>query len=118
MPARKPVKSRPAKGTATKPKPEACRVYHHDGKTLKAVGRLVDGKFQGLWKWYAANGVLRQVGRFQAGVQTGLWKRYYGGTTQLVDVGRYEAGKRVGPWQFYDRKGNVRRTKTFRGARV
>ena len=93
----------------------AWKFWHHDGKTRKAEGRYdADGLFTGLWKWYAANGALRQRGRFEKGEQVGLWKRWYGGTTQLCDVGRYEAGKRVGEWVFYDRKGVVRRRQTFR----
>lgn len=95
----------------------AWKFWHHDGKTLKAKGRYdEDGLFTGAWTWYAADGKPRQAGRFEKGEQVGLWKRYFGGTTQLVDVGRYEAGKRVGAWKFYDKQGNLRRTQTF-GAR-
>ncbi len=90
------------------------RFYHHDGKTLKAAGRFdEDGLFTGPWKWYAANGAVRQAGRFEKGQQVGLWKRWYGGTDQLCDVGRYVEGKRVGPWTFYDRKGGVRRKQAY-----
>jgi antitoxin component YwqK of YwqJK toxin-antitoxin module len=91
------------------------RFYHHDGKTLKATGRYdEDGLFTGLWKWFAANGALRQRGRFEKGEQVGPWKRWFGGTEQLCDVGRYVAGKRTGEWVFFDKKGRVRRRQTFR----
>lgn len=91
------------------------RYYHTDGRTLKAAGKYdAEGRFTGLWTWYAANGKVRQRGRFKEGKQDGPWTRYYGGTTQRCDAGRYANGKRTGAWTFYDRAGNVRRTRTYR----
>lgn len=90
------------------------KFYHKDGK-LWSIGTFVHGEGVGLFKWYAANGRLRQMGRFdEKGRQTGPWKRYYGGTTQLFDSGKWLAGKKVGVWKTFDKKGNVKRTQTYK----
>ena len=93
------------------------KFYHRDGK-LWSTGTFRNGEAVGLFKWYAENGKLRQSGRFdQTSKQTGLWKRYYGGTNQIFDIGKFEAGKKVGTWKVYDKKGNVKRAQTFRASK-
>ncbi len=93
------------------------KFFHHDGKTLKAAGKFAGGLFSGMWRWYGANGDVRQAGAFADGKQHGQWKRYYAGTRQLCDVGRYHAGKRAGVWKFYDRAGKLKRQETFAAAK-
>lgn len=88
--------------------------YHSDGKTVKAAGTYDDkGQFTGRWKWFDAQGMLRQDGSFHEGKQHGRWRRYFAGTDQLVDEGNYHLGKRVGPWTFYRKDGTVKSHKRF-----
>ncbi len=81
--------------------------------SLSAGGRLVNGQCEGMWKWNAENGTLRQWGPFKNGKQHGVWKRCYGSTGQICDVGRWENGKRVGVWKFYAKDGALKRERKY-----
>lgn len=122
--AAKPSKNRagPTKGGARNP-PGVGRMvdgkrhgpwkfYHREGK-LWSTGTFDHGIGHGMFKWYAANGKLRQAGRLEHGIQTGLWRRFRGGTGQLYDVGKWEAGKRVGVWKTYNKDGSLKHSATF-----
>lgn len=49
--------------------------YRKDG-TLRAVGKLKDGKKDGYWKWYRQDGSKLKTGYFTDGNLARTWMRY------------------------------------------
>ncbi|WP_211653349.1 toxin-antitoxin system YwqK family antitoxin [Planococcus alpniumensis] len=50
--------------------------YHANGKTMWSKGKIVDGKPEGYWEWYWADGTLKRSGHFQQGEPVGEWITY------------------------------------------
>lgn len=49
--------------------------YYSDG-TIRAVGKLKDGKRDGYWKWYRKDGSKLKLGYFTEGKLAKEWMRY------------------------------------------
>ena len=50
--------------------------YHANGKTMWSKGKIVDGKPEGYWEWYRADGTLKRSGHFEQGEPVGEWITY------------------------------------------
>lgn len=49
--------------------------YYKNG-TIRSVGKLTDGKRDGYWKWYRADGTKLKTGYFSEGELTKQWMNY------------------------------------------
>lgn len=49
--------------------------FYKDGK-IRAIGKYIDGKMEGEWKFYRATGHFWQTGNFKANKKHGLFTRY------------------------------------------
>ena len=79
---------------------------HHKNGKLKYVIPFVEGKKEGLQKYYSDNGQLDFIGNFKAGKEEGEWKYYYD-NGQLKFMGSYEDGKTTGEWKAYFDNGKL-----------
>ena len=50
--------------------------YHAGGKTVWSKGKVKEGKPDGYWEWYRADGTLKRSGHFEGGVPVGEWTTY------------------------------------------
>ena len=111
-------------------------------------GEIIDGKKEGYWITYYANGNKRSEGAFKAGVKEGKWILYHQNGQKQSEAhfrqGKYEGhyvsyhdngqafregdyseyqgnsydGRKEGVWYQYDREGNVETEVTYRHGRV
>lgn len=50
--------------------------YHANGKTKWSKGKIIDGKPEGYWEWYRADGTIKRSGHFNKGEAVGEWITY------------------------------------------
>lgn len=81
------------------------RYYHPTGK-LKAVGTEQDGIKEGKWSYYHHNDSLESSGYYSNGLQTGIW-HYYHTNGKLNSKGRLDAGQKQGQWQLFYETGEL-----------
>ena len=85
--------------------------FHENGET-RMEGSFVDGKRDGEWMSWYANGVIWSKGYFKDGLRTGKsWAYYPSGKLYLQ--GSYENGKKVGEWLVFDEDGIVTGKESF-----
>lgn len=100
---------------------ESFRVYD-----LKFLGKIVNGKKEGVWRVYNEDGSLKIKGKYVNNKKEGIWTKYEGGGKikekykagkkikeyligNLTDVGEYdEEGDKEGIWKEYYRKGKIK----------
>jgi antitoxin component YwqK of YwqJK toxin-antitoxin module len=52
------------------------RIEYYDDGTVKAAGRMKDGRLHGDWRWYRRDGSLSRTGRFRCGARVGTWETW------------------------------------------
>ncbi|CEA07770.1 MORN repeat variant [Arthrobacter saudimassiliensis] len=82
------------------------RHYAADGR-LRSEGPFRDGELDGDWTWYRANGELMQRGGFRRGRKSGVWERWTAAGRRL-DSGAYDGDRKVGDWQTFHPDGTVK----------
>ena len=69
-------------------------------------GNFVNGKEEGVWKFFHDNNNIKFIGNFKKGTKDGKWEEYkYNG--ELIKKGKYKDGKKEGVWEFYNTKGQL-----------
>ena len=81
---------------------------YRDGTTYRE-GTYRDGKREGTWKAWHANGQLWSVGEYQDGRENGLKTVYYENGRKYYE-GRVKEDERVGTWSFWDQEGKLLKT--------
>jgi hypothetical protein len=64
-----------------------------EDSTLIAKGTFKEGKPDGLWTYWYANGRMKEEGHYKQGVKNGMWVEWYP-DGELMWKGEYENGKR------------------------
>ncbi len=77
-----------------KPQPKKHITYHNDG-TRWAVGSTLNGKMNGLWKWFRKDGSIMRSGYFMNNKQAGKWTTYdkNGNVVKVTDLTRKEKSR-------------------------
>ena len=79
--------------------------FHKNGEK-RMEGNFVNGKRDGEWMSWYANGVIWSKGYFEKGLRTGKsWAYYPSGKLYLK--GSYENGEKVGKWLVFNEDGIV-----------
>jgi hypothetical protein len=68
----------------------------------------------GAYKKYFYSGSLRTEGEYDFNKRTGYWVNYYHTTGEINSEGNYVNGKKDGDWKFYDSKGVLKLTYTYK----
>ena len=79
-------------------------------------GELEDGKKEGPWVFYFANGQLWRKGAYKDGKQEGPWV-FYSDNGQLYRKGVYKDGKHEGPWVSYHDNGQLWRKGAYKNGK-
>jgi antitoxin component YwqK of YwqJK toxin-antitoxin module len=100
------------------------RIYNIDGNVVNAVlysnqGTKIgegiitnEGKKEGAWKYFNAEGSVHSNGSYTNNLLNGAWKYFYGdGKTEQTGV--YKNGKTNGLWEWYYKNGNLKREEEF-----
>ena len=69
-------------------------------------GSFNNGKREGHWVWYHANGQLKSKGEYKSGRQEGLWVRYHE-NGQLRSKGDYKNDTQEGLWVTHNKNGQL-----------
>ena len=77
-------------------------------RLLKMQGAYKNGKKEGPWVVYHANGQLMEKGAYKNGKTEGPWVVYYY-NGQLGWKGTYKNGKQEGRWVWYRENGNLKK---------
>lgn len=75
--------------------------------------QYLDGKRDGDYKKYYPTGEVMMEGTYEMGKKEGRWARYFDDSSPRWE-GNFVKGKRDGEWKFYDRKGNVLSSITYK----
>jgi antitoxin component YwqK of YwqJK toxin-antitoxin module len=88
-------------------------VLYNDDGTKSGEGIITnEGKKEGGWKYYNANGTIRSIGRYNNNLLTGDWKYFYdNGKTEQTGI--FKNGKTDGVWKWYFKNGNVKREEEY-----
>jgi hypothetical protein len=86
-----PLENMPAQNT---PDPAANVVRHPNGRK-RAEGRYAEGKEEGPWTYWDADGQLEAAGEYRNGLREGLWTEWYP-NGQKRQEGEYRQGNRHG----------------------
>lgn len=86
--------------------------YHDKTESVSSQGEFIDGKRHGEWKWFHANGQVREIGTFIHGKETGTWTTYYA-NGQKKGEGEFVEGLREGKWTWWRENGNEWRTANY-----
>ena len=81
-------------------------------------GSFKNGRREGHWVWYHANGQLMSKGEYKSGRQEGLWVTY-NKNGQLFIEANFKEGEQEGPWLWYSYDGTVEKklTGTFKNGK-
>ena len=82
------------------------RFQFNDNYSINAKGCVVDGKKDGLWEFYYANGQKMLEAHYQDGVENGAYNSYRENGIPYF-LGFYINGRRANIWEFYDDQGNI-----------
>jgi MORN repeat variant len=81
-------------------------VVWYEGGVKIGEGNLTAGQLQGFWKFYYADGKLKEEGGFEACERSGFYK-FYHESGQVKAEGHYQKGVPQGDWQYYDAEGKL-----------
>jgi len=82
-----------------------------------STGILIEGKREGIWRWYHTNGQLITKAEFKNGIRNGFFEDYfYNG--QMGAQGDYKNGVRHGHWKFYGQDGSLRVSQRYKDGHV
>lgn len=85
--------------------------FHKEG-SKRMEGYFKDGKRDGEWLSWYANGTIWSKGYFKEGKRTGKsWVYHPNG--KLYMKGKYEDGKKIGQWMVFDEDGNLLADQSF-----
>ena len=69
-------------------------VQYHDHGPLRYEGQLIEGKYEGVWKYYSVEGYLSSEVNFKNGERHGTWK-YFDKDGNLTETEEYIEGKLI-----------------------
>lgn len=89
------------------PKAGAAKIYYEDSTTIKAEGRVVDGKPDGLWRSYFEDGKIMSAVTYKDGMANGIAMFYFDDDKQTTRVElTFEDDKIVGTYREFYENGN------------
>ncbi len=89
------------------PKAGAAKIYYEDSTTIKAEGRVVDGKPDGLWRSYFEDGKIMSAITYKDGMANGIAMFYFDDDKQTTRVElTFEDDKIVGTYREFYENGN------------
>jgi antitoxin component YwqK of YwqJK toxin-antitoxin module len=91
----------------------STRYYPHSGSVMEQC-EYFDGKRHGSYKKFFYTGSLRTEGEFDRNKRSGYWVSYHHTTGEISSEGSYVNGKKQGDWKFYDSKGVLTATYTYK----
>jgi len=80
---------------------------------LHSTGEFKDGEYEGTWKVYHQNGVLKQIGDYSKGKAEGFWK-FYHENGRIWKYGDYVNDQKQGFWKYYTPERILERTVLFK----
>ncbi len=85
----------------------AVRLYHADSTTIKAEGRVVKGKIDGLWRSYYEDGQIQSTITYKDGIADGVAFFYYDNEKQTTRVElTFQEDKVTGVYREFYENGN------------
>ena len=69
-------------------------IQYHDHGPLRYEGQLIEGKYEGVWKYYSVEGYLSSEVNFKNGERHGTWK-YFDKDGNLTETEEYIEGKLI-----------------------
>jgi antitoxin component YwqK of YwqJK toxin-antitoxin module len=100
------------------------RMYDKDGKVVNSflfdnngikTGEGIitnEGKKEGKWKYFYANGKVESAGNYANNLQTGKWEYYYE-NGKKEQTGVFKQGKTDGLWQWFYSDGTLKREEEY-----
>lgn len=82
------------------------RYQFNDNYTLNAYGKVKNGKKEGRWEFYYANGQKMLEANYIDGVENGAYNSYRDNGIPYF-LGFYINGLRANVWEFYDERGDL-----------
>lgn len=80
-------------------------IYYPNGK-VQMLGKMLDNKNTGMWKYYRVDGSLETEGAFENDLPVGLWNWFYPNGI-IAETGMFNDGKRNGEWKNFDTSGTL-----------
>jgi len=92
--------------------------YIYKNDTIIGEGIILsDGTFDGHWKYFYPNGILKSEGDYINGSKNGIWTFYYkDGKKQ--QIGKYKDEVPIGEWKWFYPNGNIRRIEYYRKGKL
>lgn len=87
-------------------------ILYNSNDKAQIVGKMIDNKNEGIWKYYYPNGNLESEGFFSNDTVDGYWK-WYDSRGLMIQEGNFNSGLKEGEWKIYDSSGKVRITYTY-----
>jgi len=81
-------------------------ISFYESGNKRMEGEFIDGRRNGMWKYWYENGELWSEGYFQEGVRSGPVRTYHPNGERNT-IGTYDNGVRIGKWKFWDEKGQL-----------
>ena len=69
-------------------------IQYHDHGPLRYEGQLIEGKYEGVWKYYSVEGYLSSETNFKNGERHGTWK-YFDKDGNITKTEEYIEGKLI-----------------------
>ena len=88
------------------------KTYDISGKVIAEGISLINGREEGDWIYYYANGKKLAKGKFSKGKKTGKWIYYYT-NGKIQQTGSYTGGKLTGLWYWYYKNGKLLREEYY-----
>lgn len=93
----------------------AVKIYYEDSTTIKAEGRVVNRKIEGLWRSYFEDGQIQSAVTYQGGLANGVALFYYDNDKQSTRVElTFEDDKVVGIYREFYENGNRKAMLNFK----
>lgn len=91
---------------------DETRYQFNDNYTLNAKGKVKNGKKEGRWEFFYANGQKMLEATYIGGIENGAYNSYRENGVPYYR-GFYINGKRANIWEVYDEEGNLVERKDF-----
>ena len=65
---------------------DVSAMFFYKGGSLQETGKVVNQKFDGVWKQYDINGNQIAEAQYSNGIKTGTWKFWYGNGQQKAEI--------------------------------
>lgn len=95
-------------------KNEVIKSFIYDNFGIKQAEGIVDiqGRYQGYFKFYYPDGLLKSSGNYSNGRKTGKWFFYFR-NGKIEQTGNYKNGYTDGKWIWYYENGHIFRNETY-----